>query len=111
MLRKKIFFLTPFNDVDLHMSSEFVTFDVGELEASGSTEVVQERVQKNAHHSHEQHAFNKTILLKNNFKTTKEQVGCARFERAKVPKYHLIYHEVHLSYLTCAIFFGNTQMS
>ena len=46
MLRKKIFFLTPFNDVDLHMSMEFVTFDVGELEASGSTEVVQERVQK-----------------------------------------------------------------
>jgi hypothetical protein len=46
MLRKKIFFLTPFNDVDLHMSMEFVTFDVGELEASGSTEVVQERIQK-----------------------------------------------------------------
>ena len=37
-------------------------------------------------------------------------VGCARFERAKVPKYRLIYHEVHLSYLTCAIFFGNTQI-
>ena len=46
MLREKIFFLTPFNDMDLHMSMEFVTLGVGELEASGSTEVVQERVQK-----------------------------------------------------------------
>ena len=46
MLREKIFFLTPFNDVDLHMSMEFVTLGVGELEASGSTEVVQERIQK-----------------------------------------------------------------
>lgn len=32
MLRKKIFFLTPFNEADLHMSMEFVTFGVGELE-------------------------------------------------------------------------------
>lgn len=43
---KKIFFLTPFNEKYLDVSRKFVTFDVGELEASGSTEVVQERIQK-----------------------------------------------------------------
>ena len=46
MLREKNFFLTPFNEKYLDVSREFVTIDVGELEASGFTEVVQERIQK-----------------------------------------------------------------
>ena len=49
-------------------------------------------------------------LKERRFIIFKSVVG-AGFEPTKTPESHLTYRKVHLSYLTCAIFFGILQIS